>query len=208
MQPALTRSSVEALVLRLVQPKDRQQLRDTIDQFVAPDVQFVHTLGLFEGRGRYYGALRVATALLKYERVEFRDVFLSAPEQERGGAAVIVVKAALTMVLRVRLRLLGPLSPLLDFPTIAVVHFRATKKGDADGPFLLCRHVDSNSLVALLTALSPLRVPFGLVERWVLPLFSACASVAAQAIDVGAFARDASCAAAATFLRPIMLMMD
>lgn len=201
---APTRLSVEGLVLRLVQPADAADLRVTIGQFVAPDVLFVHTLGIFFGRGSYDSALRVATTLLRYERVEFRDVFLSAPEEDEVG--VIVVKAAIAVVLRVRVRLLGPLSPLLDFPTIAMVEFRS-EKGVA-GPFFLTRHVDSNSLVALLTALSPLRVPWMLMERWVLPLFGACASVAAWAIDVGSDARAGVCAAAVTFLRPLMLVMD
>jgi len=205
---APTQASVMGLVMSLVQPKNRADLRATIDRFVAPDVLFVHTLGLFEGRDSYYSALRLATASLRYFEVDFRDVFLSAPQEHKGSgsAAAVVVKAALVVVLRVRVRALGPLSPTLEFPTIAVVHFVRSQK-EAD-PFLLSRHVDSNSLVALLSALSPLRVPWRLVERRVLPIFGACASVAAWAIDAGAAARDAACAAAATFLRPLMLAMD
>lgn len=223
MQSPPTPEATQCLALRLVRPKNRADLRAAVDAFVAPDVRFYHSLGYFEGRSAYYAALRVATALWRYERVDFRDVFVSAPADGDDGGDGGTVKAALTMLLRVRLPL--PLVRPLDFPTIAVLHFRrraAAAEKEEDGgagggtaaaaangrPFLLTQHVDSNSIVALATALSPVRVPWWVVERWILPSLGACGVAAARALDAAADARDALSSAVGAWLRPLQLLMD
>jgi hypothetical protein len=204
MEGPPTPDSIKRLVLQLLRPKHRDDLRATVARSVAPDAVFAHSLGLFRGRDGYYSALRVATALWRYEGVDFEDVFVSG---EQNG----VVKAALVLVLTIRplpfLPLPSLLSPRLDFPTIAVLHFRRRSRGD--DRYLLARHVDANSLVALATgALSPLRVPWRLAARFLLPALGACGVLAARALDAGGDALGAARAAAGAWLRPLMLLMD
>lgn len=206
--------SVKRLALQLVRPKSRAELRRAVDAAVARDVVFAHSLGVFCGRDAYYSALRVVTALFTYERVVFEDVFVSSEEQKeeggaaRGGGDVVVQKAALVMLLSLRPKFL-PLvfAPLLDFPTIAVLHFQR-HPSSSDGKYLLTHHVDSNSIVALATALSPLRVPWSLAARLVLPALAICGVVLARAIDAACDARDSLCAAAGSWLRPLLLLSD
>jgi hypothetical protein len=212
MDSSPTSDSIKRLVLRLVRPKDRHDLKETVGRFVADDVVFWHSLGLFRGRRAYYSALRVATALWSYERVEFKDVFVSSSEEEEGGflgrRRVVVKKAALVLVLTIRPRgpLLRLLCPPLDFPTIAVLHFRASPSREGEsGRYLLARHVDSNSVVALATALSPLRVPWRLAARWLLPFFGLCGVLAARALDAACDRLDAY---GGYWLRQLQLLMD
>lgn len=202
-------ASIQHLVRRLLHPKDRDDLRALVDATVAPDVQFWHTLGFFQGRDAYYSALRVAMALWRYE-VSFEDVFVSAAadgEQE-------TVKAALAMVLRLRLPFLPRwLSPPLDFPTIATLQFerRRDEEGseavggdggghDNESAWQLTRHADANSLVALITA------PLGLfAARWLLPALGCCGVAVARALDLLADERDSL---GGWLLRPLQLLID
>jgi hypothetical protein len=198
-----TTDSIKRLVLRLLRPKDRDELRSAVAGAVSPDVEFWHSLGFFRKRRAYYSALRVATALWSYEKVVFEDVFVSKQSDEEDGE-VVVVKAALVLVLSIRPRVVFFAPPLLDFPTIAVLHF--TRRGG--GKYLLARHVDSNSVVALATALSPLHVPWRFVARWLLPVFGSFGVALARALDAASDARDAFCALAGSWLRPLMLLVD